>query len=48
MLNSSKFTDRATIETAIGKAIDAITTDINNWLSTNPPAGTNMDPIDYN
>jgi len=49
MLNSSKFTDRATMETAIGKTIDAKQTDISNWLSTSPPAGANIpNPIDYN
>ncbi len=45
MGNSTKFTDRATMETAIGKTIDAKTSEINAWLSTNPPAGSNMPAI---
>ena len=47
MMNSTKFMDRATMETAIGKAIDANATNISNWLSTSPPAGRNMPAFDH-
>ncbi len=47
MGSSTKFADRAAMETAIGKAVDANTADIDAWLATNPPAGSNMPPIDY-
>ncbi|MEP0857721.1 RNase A-like domain-containing protein [Trichocoleus sp. DQ-U1] len=41
MKQATKFTDRATMETAIGKTIDAKKAEIEAWLKTNPPAGVN-------
>lgn len=43
---ATKFTDRANMETAIGRTINARQADIDAWLKTNPPAGVNK-PFDH-